>query len=52
LEGDHGSYSVAMANLKQKNYALNLRRTYDVFKDTEKNETPEDFGEPRSEKAK
>ncbi len=28
LEANMGSYSITMSNIKQKNYALNLRRTY------------------------
>jgi len=35
LDGNSGSYSIAMKGLKDKKNALNLRRTYDVFKTDE-----------------
>ena len=34
MENNVGSYATTMSNLKSKNYQLNLRRTYDIFKDS------------------
>jgi hypothetical protein len=36
LQSNAGRYSQAMPGLKSKNYGLNLRRTYDVFKEPAK----------------
>ena len=36
LENNIGSYASAMPGLKDKKHALNLRRTYDIFKEDEK----------------
>jgi hypothetical protein len=35
IENNIGSYSTSMAGIKSKTYGLNMRRTYDVFKDNE-----------------
>lgn len=35
IENNIGSYSTSMAGIKSKTYGLNMRRTYDVFKENE-----------------
>ena len=36
LENNIGSYATAMASLKDKKHGLNLRRTYDIFKEDQR----------------
>jgi hypothetical protein len=36
LENNVGSYSTAMPGIKDKKHALNLRRTYDIFKEDDR----------------
>ena len=36
MENNIGSYATGMPGLKDKKYALNLRRTYDIFKDEQR----------------
>lgn len=35
LTSNAGSYCVSMRGIKDKNYALNMRRTYEVFKESD-----------------
>jgi hypothetical protein len=36
MEHNIGSYATAMPGIKDKKHALNLRRTYDIFKEEER----------------